>query len=43
MANRNALLACREAGHAVALHLHDLPLQDITLDTIPDAEDLSPR
>lgn len=35
--------AYHEAGHAVALHLHGLPLQDITLDAIPDAEELSPR
>jgi len=35
--------AYHEAGHVVALHLHDLPLQDITLDAIPDAEELAPR
>ncbi len=35
--------AYHEAGHAVALHLHNLPLQGITLDAIPDAEELSPR
>jgi len=37
------LRAYHEAGHAVALHLHDLPLQDVALDAIPDAEELAPR
>jgi len=43
MTSHHGNRAYHEAGHAVALHVHNLPLQDLILDAIPDAEELSPR
>lgn len=42
MTSNHGNRAYHEAGHAVALHVHNLPLQDLILDAIPDAEELSP-